>query len=359
VDPRKNPPMTTTLWMEGAELNRRGFLKIPADVTVVFADNTPGWRMQADFHETPREPGRTYGIYYHHAVWGWGPHLVQGVAPWKTEEIFRQAVAKKSSHYAILNVSNVREFALGLAASARMLRRMEGFDGRAYLRAWCAERFAPAGAEAGSAYRALFDSYFEDPRTLTPALLDGTTVSQGKRLMRRLLSRLNGEPDQVRNPGAAQPAPENLGRFLPNMPNPSAYPIEELAELAGRQRRAVKAAGAQGDEALRRMLGANREFFENNFIAQQRMFAGLLGWLECAAQANLARDHSTLLEQVRRAAGYLAQVREAQALASRGRWKDWYRGDRKMNLAQAEQFTREAMEAAGRAQNDGKARTGQ
>ncbi|MCC7365868.1 MAG: glycosyl hydrolase 115 family protein, partial [Dehalococcoidia bacterium] len=88
VDKRPAPPATTTLWMEGAELNRRGFLTFPKGVTVVFADNSPGWKMQRDFHETPREPGRTYGIYYHHAVWGWGPHLVQGVPPWKTHAIF-------------------------------------------------------------------------------------------------------------------------------------------------------------------------------------------------------------------------------------------------------------------------------
>ena len=32
-----------------------------------------------------------------------------------------------------------------------------------------------------------------------------------------------------------------------------------------------------------------------------------------------------------------------QALASRGQWKDWYRGDRKMNLERAEKQTREAV----------------
>lgn len=336
ADSRRDPPMTTTLWMEGAELNRRGLLKIPEGVTVVFADNTPGWKMQADFHETPREAGRTYGIYYHHAVWGWGPHLVQGVPPWKTEEILRQAAAKKSSHYAILNVSNVREFALGLAASARMLRRMDGFDGRRFLAGWCRERFGAAAADAEAAYRALFDAYYVDPETGTPPLLDGTSLAQGKRLFGRLL----------KPPEPVKPAGENLGRYMPNMPNPGAYPLPKLLEVVERQRRAVEAAGAKADAIARRLNGSDREFFENNFVAQQKIFAGILGWLECAVRANLTDDRPALAPLIEEAAAELARVRQGQALASRGKWKDWYRGDRKMNLGAAEKLTQEALALA-------------
>jgi hypothetical protein len=53
VDSRRQPPATITLWMEGAEFNRRGLLRLPEPVTVVFADNTPGWKMQADFLSKP------------------------------------------------------------------------------------------------------------------------------------------------------------------------------------------------------------------------------------------------------------------------------------------------------------------
>jgi hypothetical protein len=334
VDPRKHPPMTPTRWMEGAELNRRGLLKIPEGVTVVFADNSPGWRMQADFHETPREPGRTYGIYYHHAVWGWGPHLVQGVPPWKTEEIFRDALRKRTAHYAILNVSNVREFALGLAASSRMLRRMDGFDGRDYLRQWCRERFGAAAADAAEAYQRLFDAYYVDPETGTPALLDGTSLAMGKRLLGALLRGQTG-----RSPSAAQ----SLDRFMPNMPNPGAYPLPKLLEVTARQRAAVERAGENAGAIARRLAGADRAFFESNFMAQQGIFAGILGWLECAVRANLATGRAEAAREAKRALEQFARVRAAQTLATRGEWKDWYRGDRKMNLAAAEKLTRDVV----------------
>jgi hypothetical protein len=338
TDPRKSPPMTTTLWMEGAELNRRGLLKIPEGVTVVFADNTPGWKMQADFHETAREVGRTYGIYYHHAVWGWGPHLVQGVPPWKTEEILRQAAAKRSSHYAILNVSNVREFPLGLAASARMLWRMKGFDGRAYLRQWCLERFSAAAADAEESYRRLFEAYLEDPETGTPALLDGTSLGQGKRLFGLLANRLKGNAEK---PAAPKQGAENLGRYLPSMPNPGAYPLAKLLDVTQRQRRAVEAAGEKNGSIAGRLSGAEREFFESNFVAQQQIFAGILGWLECGIRANLAEEPGAVPQWTKRALEEFARIRRGQALASRGRWAEWYRGDRKMDLGSAEKLTRE------------------
>jgi hypothetical protein len=39
----------------------------------------------------------------------------------------------------------------------------------------------------------------------------------------------------------------------------------------------------------------------------------------------------------------MERIRAGQSLASRGQWKDWYRGDRKMNLAAAEKLTREVL----------------
>ena len=40
------------------------------------------------------------------------------------------------------------------------------------------------------------------------------------------------------------------------------------------------------------------------------------------------------------------EIRAGQALASRGQWKPWYRGDRKMNLGRAEDVTQNVIAAA-------------
>ena len=92
VDKRPNPPITTTLWAEGSTLNQAGYLQIPENVTVVFADNSPGWRWQADFFQTKRSSKNSYGIYYHHGLWGSGPHLVPIVSPSQTQKFLKQAI---------------------------------------------------------------------------------------------------------------------------------------------------------------------------------------------------------------------------------------------------------------------------
>ena len=53
---------TSTLWMEGAELTKEGFLKQPDDVISVFADIGPNQMYSNDFYDVAREEGRSYGI---------------------------------------------------------------------------------------------------------------------------------------------------------------------------------------------------------------------------------------------------------------------------------------------------------
>jgi hypothetical protein len=140
VDKRPEPLATTTLWMEGAQLHEQGHLQFPPELMAIFSDNSPGWQLQRDFYEVPRQPGRRYGIYYHMALWSVGPHLAQAVSPEKAHAIFSLAVERQSHDYAILNVGNVREFVLGLDAASRMLRDFEPFDPERYLTDWCGER---------------------------------------------------------------------------------------------------------------------------------------------------------------------------------------------------------------------------
>ena len=115
-----------------------------------------------------------------------------------------------------------------------------------------------------------------------------------------------------------------------------------------RQRGAVERSGATTDAIAQRLSAGDRAFFESNFVAQQKMFAGILGWLECAVRANLTADPAEIRNQARRAAGEFNRIRAAQQLASQGEWKDWYRGDRKMNLASAEKLTQAVLELAER-----------
>ena len=324
ADPRPNPPATTTLWMEGAALHAKGHLRFPPGVAVIFADNSPGWKLQRDFYHVEREPGRPYGIYYHQQLWGSGPHLVQAVSPHKMHAIFSQAVERKSTHYALFNVGNVREFLLGVDAGARLVRDFRAFDPDRYLATWCRERFGAAAPQAERAYRGLFESYVADAERNTRRLLDGEILSRGRRLLTTIRDRLKA------NRGPMLDHPERARALLARV---------------RAQRGAVEKSGEHVPAIVARLDGVGRRLFEANFVAQHDILLGLLAWLEQGLAAGLALHEgntANALTDLLLAERAFERIRTGQALASRGeKWKHWYRGDRKMNLAQAEALTRE------------------
>ena len=317
VDKRPQPLATTTLWMEGAGLHAAGHLKFPEGVSVIFSDNSPGWELQDDFYNVKREPGRPYGIYYHHQLWGTGPHLVQGVSVWRTHKIFKEAVRRGSTNYAMLNVSNVREFVLGLDASARMLRDFPAFGPGKFLTAWCEQHFGREAKAAEAVYRKHFSTFLADPATGKRAMLDGEWMHAGTRLAKALATRMEkGSKSDGKTAGL-------LKKLRPQLETQHSVGVA-ANELAGR------------------LEDGAREFFENNLIAQHKIMMGLLCWVEHVAEADVALDAGDAAEVTRHVQATkeaTALIEAGKALASRGDFKDWYRGDRKMNCPQLNEWT--------------------
>ncbi len=317
VDKRPHPLATTTLWMEGAALHAAGHLKFPQGVAVIFSDNSPGWELQSDFYNVKRETGRPYGIYYHHQLWGEGPHLVQGVSPWRTHKVFKQAVERGSTYYAMLNVGNVREFVLGLAASAQLLRDFQSFDPRKFLTEWCEQHFGKEAKAAESAYRKHFSTFLADAKTGKRAMLDGEWKHADARLATDLLARL-----------------EKGGK--------SANKTKELLEKLRPQLEIQHQVARETSELLPRLEGESREFFENNLVAQHKIMLGLLRFAEAVLEAHLALDvgeEDAVKRHIQATKEATALIEDGKALAGRGEFKDWYRGDRKMNCAQLNELS--------------------
>jgi hypothetical protein len=330
VDPRPQPLATTTLWMEGAALHAAGHLKFPEGIAVIFSDNSPGWQLQPDFYDVPRQPGRPYGVYYHHQLWSEGPHLVQAVSPQKTHEILQQVVERGSNYYAILNASNVRPFVLGLDASARMLRDFPAFDPDQFLTAWCQARFGSEARAAEAAYRGHFASFVADAKTNRRALLDGKLLHLGIDESQSLLARLAKQPVSGSKKLKAVPAKDLLKELRPQL---------ERTQLAGADARRIASALQDGDRA----------FFESNFLAQHKIMLGLLQWAVHVAEASCAmedQDQNALLQSLKTANDALALIGEGKALATRGEFADWYRGDRKMNCDRLIDLTAKLLAAA-------------
>ena len=148
---------TATLWMEGAQLYSAGYLKLPESTMVIFSDIGYSQMFSDDFYTVPRIAGRKYGVYYHIAFWGRGPHMAEGCDPRKMEFSYREALRLNSLDYVILNVSNVRPLHLSAWLSSRLLENPEKMDINAQMDDLLANLF---GKEQLPLIRPLVDEYY-------------------------------------------------------------------------------------------------------------------------------------------------------------------------------------------------------
>lgn len=144
-----------TLWSEGAELYIKGDLLILQETMIIFSDVGPTQMMSGDFYNMERANNREYGIYYHVAYMGSGPHLATGNNPRKMLFNYTEALQRGDHAYSIMNVSNVRELMMSVAAGAELMWDKDIFDVDDFYVRWCRDYL---GSEE---IANILDSYFD------------------------------------------------------------------------------------------------------------------------------------------------------------------------------------------------------
>lgn len=339
--------MTSTIWAEGVALNHAGHLSFPENSILVFADNSPGYIWHDDFYDTKRETGKKYGVYYHHQLWGSGPHLVQGVPPDKTFEMFQTAYDYNSNQYALLNVSNVREFILGIQASAEMLYDLDDFNPETWLQKWCSERFSPAGDLAFQAYQNLFESYQKAPETETPFTLDGQLKSFGRDQLYEVQQLIKNPKDFWENRNEIKPAISWWYRTEKYI-YPARFMKHKKVEAGvERQLEILEKSLPLIPKVKQQLKGDTLQFFIMNYEAQFNIILGLTRWCNHATKASFALQDGNKgegLNHIQQATEALKLAQKGQQLAGRGKWEHWYRGDKKFDLNAVVEITAETLE---------------
>ena len=361
VCPNQPRLMSTTLWAEGAVLNQKGLLKIPEGTIIVFADNSPGWKWQRDFYETPRNPKNTYGVYYHHALIGGGPHLAQAVPPNKTFELLRAAQERGAGEYAIFNVSNIREFVLGIAATAEMTWRMEGYAPDAWLDGWVGERFSKRQAEIANAYRIYFNAYQIHDLQNVPFLLDGNMFLAGNKALLTMAEKIRGKrigagasTEKMLASGGGDDKKAEDDAFWDGLSDaiPKPLPRRESFKRIVAEKAGFELALLHARTAGSALPEGEAAFLYDNLIYPCGIMQQTCAWLERVFIAHEALDLGDLPTCVRLLKEADEAFSEIPHLAKgycAGKWADWYRGCKKLNITATLKRTRDVAKLAERA----------
>ena len=347
--------MSTTLWAEGSVLNQQGFLAIPAGTIIVFADNSPGWKWQRDFYETPRNPKNRYGVYYHHALIGSGPHLAQVVPPHKTLALLQTAMEKGAGDYAIFNVSNIREFVLGIDATAKMTWRLEGVDADVWLDEWVKSRFSKKQAEIVNAYKIYFNAYQIHDRQQVPFLMDGQMFSAGNKVLSEMSRKLKAgkiatgtEQETITYGEKANAEVKKTDAFWEGLSDmhPESLGRRESVKRVEAQRTGFEMAGLHARAAAGPLPADEAAFLQDNLIYPSELMRQTSAWLEGLLVAHEALDlgdRRTCARALAEAEGAFAKIPEWAEGYCTGKWQTWYRGCKKLNVSTMLQKTRDVV----------------
>ncbi len=167
-----NAQFVTDLWQEGARLMQEGYLKIPPEVTLVWADTGYG-DLQDDGKVAAGQ-----GAYFHDAMMNGRANQLSEMVPVKTiqSELGRYIKAGATS-YVLLNTSDIRPVAMTARAVMEMAwggvpattggatADAAGDADTAYYRRWINEEF---GAKSAEALTKLYKEYFAAPSPRPP-----------------------------------------------------------------------------------------------------------------------------------------------------------------------------------------------
>ncbi|MFZ0392487.1 MAG: glycosyl hydrolase 115 family protein [Terracidiphilus sp.] len=340
-----NAQFVTDLWQEGARLMDEGYLKIPPEVTLVWADTGYG-----DMQDNGKAAA-SQGMYIHVAMMnGQADQLSELVPVGVIQEELGRYIKAGATSYVLVNTSDLRPVAMTARALMETAwggapAQLAGADD-AYYRRWAAEEF---GYKSANAVAQVYKEYFAAPAVWGSVPFPGLTSAGARppappRLsnvprhygdqhyhseIRRLLLDALTEHQVIAVPSQSPKWTEP--HVLPEPPSEFEEAliqrdIEECQEAQPRWDAVWKDALAAGDlvdpfgrdyyqAAVLTMITINRE--SNRALLD----------VARAMEDEHAGDPVKAGLEINDALGALNAVEQSMAAAEYGKWKNWYRGD--------------------------------
>jgi len=333
----------TDLWQEGARLMHEGYLKVPPEVTLVWADAGYGYMLDGG------QVAAGQGAYYHVAMMnGRANQLSEMVPPERIYEEMGRYIKAGATKYFLVNTSDIRPVTMTTRAVMDIAWRGLGAKGEAdadaYRSRWAADEF---GVKAAPAVAAMYKDYFAAPANFgTPPLEYGDNLyhSEARRMMLAYMIDfpLYSVPGQ---------APKWEGPRMSGFGPGGTTAAEWLKTATAREIQQCGDAQPRWDAVWQKAVAAEplvepsrREFYQGavlTMITINRESNRMLLDVSRAIEAAKKGDMAAAKKEQAAAANALAAVRAAQAKAEYGKWKNWYRGDGLTGVYRTQQVVEE------------------
>ncbi len=303
--PQPNPMFVMNSWMEGSALMRDGLLKLPPEVTQVWADDGAGLLRDGG------QIAQGQGIYYHTGVLGGNANNFSERVP--IERIYRElgrAAKAGATRYMLLNPANLRPVVMSTKAVMDVAWNARSGQADDWLAQWCREEF---GDEAAPAVERCYRAYYEAPARYGEGEADTMADDFYHQLGRDLLMRL------VRRDEAM---PVRFHWFkAPDFPGYASKVMSMCRDAEARW-----AAAARSVEQARPLVPANRrDFFQAHVSTQIYLHLHLNRMLRHIAEAacpgvSNASQQVSIAASARELRAALDALREAEY----GKWAGFY-----------------------------------
>jgi hypothetical protein len=327
---RPDAKFVTNLWQEGARLVQQGDLKIPPEVSTVWADDGYGY-LQDHGEVTTGQ-----GAYDHVAMMNGRANQLTEMVP--VERSFLELgryIKAGATNYFLVNTSDIRPVSMSIRAVMDAVWKglpAGSSPAHQFYTEWSREEF---GEQAASKLAELYKEYFQAPAHFgDPSHEYGDQFyhTEARRMMLTYMidSPLYALPSQSPKWESARLLDSKIG---PNHLTPK----EWLSENVKREIRQCGEAQGRWDATWKKALAieplipaARKPFYRAEvvtMIAINRESNRMLWLLSKAIQNAESGNMSRARDEASQAVAALDKIQHAEAAAEYGKWKNWYRGD--------------------------------
>jgi Glycosyl hydrolase family 115 len=342
---RPEAKFVTNLWQEGARLVQQGHLKIPPEVSTVWADDGYGY-LQDNGLVTAGQ-----GAYDHIAMMNGRANQLSEMVPIERSfsEISRYIKAGATQYY-LVNTSDIRPVAMSIRAVMEATWRGLPTDAaqasEEFYHRWSQDEF---GVNAAPKLAELYKEYFKAPAHVGEPLHEYGDQLYHTEVRRMLLTYMIDAPLYA---APSQSPKWQIPRILPFGFGPGPAPAsakEWLQQTVTREIQQCGDAQPRWDTVWKKALEIEsliaperRSFYHAQVLAMiaiNRESNRILYLISKAIQDAKTGPTAQARDEIANALRSFDEIQRAETQAEYGKWKDWYGGDWLTGIFRTRQIT--------------------